>query len=139
MNKFMKWLFYFFIWLIGERYEKINSCSNDFCSYYFFIIKKYENKKTSALILINHEEKRVVFISYIELGEFIKDKDNDTNKANIITTLDNMKDNNFNIAILHVRPFSDVIYKSNIYSYSSYISTSEGINPRYDVLEYFIE
>ena len=106
----------------------------------FFIIgRKLEQKKEQyvPVILTGDEERRAIFISYLELEEYIKDKDNNTSKENIINILDNMKNNNFNMVILHVRPFSDAIYESNIYPYSSYISTGEGVDPGYDVLEFF--
>ena len=109
----------------------------------FFIIgEKLNNKKEKVETRLGINEKieyRGIFISYIELEEYIKDVDNDNSKNNIISILDNMKNNNFNMAILHVRPFSDAIYNSNIYPYSSYVSSSEGINPGYDVLSFFIE
>ena len=108
----------------------------------FFIIgRKLEQKKEQyvPVILTGDEERRAIFISYLELEEYIKDKDNNTSKENIINILDNMKNNNFNMVILHVRPFSDAIYESNIYPYSSYISTGEGVDPGYDVLEFFIQ
>jgi len=108
---------------------------------FFIITKKQENKEQEKIpvSLNSNDELRGVFISYLELEEYIKDKDNNTSKRNVITILDNMKNNNFNMAILHVRPFSDAIYKSNIYPYSRYVSTGEGIDPGYDILQFFIE
>ncbi len=106
----------------------------------FFIIgKKQDDLKNDPVSLNTIDEYRAIFISYIELDKYIKDKDNNTSKNNIIKILDNMKNNNFNMAILHVRPFSDAIYKSNIYPYSRYVSTKEGVDPGYDILSYFIE
>ena len=108
----------------------------------FFIIgnKKEDQKDKDIQVFLNdQEERRAMFISYIELEEYIKDKDNNTSKDNIVKILDNMKNNNFNMAIVHVRPFSDAIYPSKIYPYSRYVSSSEGVNPGYDILEYFIE
>lgn len=108
----------------------------------FFIIgnKKEDQKDKDIQVFLNdQEERRAMFISYIELEEYIKDKDNNTSKDNIVKILDNMKNNNFNMAIVHVRPFSDAIYPSKIYPYSRYVSISEGVAPGYDILEYFIE
>jgi len=106
----------------------------------FFIIGyKQELNKSLPVSFNSDEEYRAIFISYLELDKYIKDKDNDTSKANIVKMLDNMKKESFNMAILHVRPFSDAIYKSSIYPYSSYVSTGEGIDPGYDVLSFFIE
>lgn len=108
----------------------------------FFVMgeKQEKQKEIDEIVMLDsNDERRAIFISYIELEEYIKDIDNNASKDNIITILDNMKTNNFNMAILHVRPFSDAIYKSNIYPYSKSVSTSEGVDPGYDILEFFIE
>ena len=80
----------------------------------FFImdIKKEEQKlpKDETVSLEYEDEKRAIFISYIELDEYINNKTNEESKTNIIKILDNIKDNKFNMIILHVRPFSDAIY-----------------------------
>ena len=41
--------------------------------------------------------------------------------------------------ILQVRSFSDAIYNSNIYPWSSSVSNIEGDNPGYDILKYFVK
>src|SRR5699024_2718096 len=95
--------------------------------------------KDDAVSLEYKDEKRALFISYIELDEYINNKTNKESKANIIKILDNIKDNNFNMVILHVRPFSDAIYPSEIFPYSSYVSIEEGKDPGYDILQFFID
>ncbi len=108
----------------------------------FFIVgEKLENNKSKDKPDGNDKvtEKRAMYISYLELNTYIKNKDSVDSKRNIITMLDNIKDLKFNMIILHVRPFSDAIYKSNIYPYSTTVSSEEGKNPGYDVLEYFIK
>ncbi|MBQ7136691.1 MAG: family 10 glycosylhydrolase [Bacilli bacterium] len=105
----------------------------------FFIIGKKQELKDEPVVNNTTDEYRAIFISYLELETYIKGVSNDVSKNNIIEILDNMKNNNFNIAILHVRPFSDAIYESKIYPYSSYVSTSEGGNPGYDILKFFIK
>lgn len=106
----------------------------------FFIISyKQELNNNESAFLNKDEEYRAIFISYLEFDKYIKDLDNDTSKANIVKMIDNMYKNNFNMVILHVRPFSDAIYKSDIFPYSRYVSTSEGVDPGYDILSFFIE
>lgn len=83
-------------------------------------------------------EKRVVFISYIELSKYVKNKDVEESKKNISQMVKNIKDLGFNTIILQVRSFSDAIYKSNIFPWSSCVAEYEGKSPGYDVLEYFI-
>lgn len=88
------------------------------------------NKKQSS------EEMRGVFISYIELSEYIKDFSEEESKRNINNMIDNIKDYNLNTIILQVRIASDSIYNSDIFPYSEYI-TSNGKS--YDVLNYFLD
>lgn len=106
----------------------------------FFVIEnKANDKKETNVVSFNlNDEKRAVFISYIELGEYIRGKDNNTSKNNINKMLDNIKEDNFNMVILHVRPFSDAIYESSIFPYSRYVADKEGDNPGYDILKYFL-
>ena len=65
--------------------------------------------------LQDDDEIRAVFFSYLELNKYIKNKTEDESKFNIKTVISNMKQNKFNTLILHVRPFSDAIYKSSIF------------------------
>jgi len=103
----------------------------------FFVIGNKQDK------LVNNEtsdlERRAIFISYIELGEYIKGVNSTTSKNNIITMLDNISRNNFNMILLHTRPFSDAIYNSSIYPSSRYVTSLEGRPLDYDILSFFIE
>lgn len=88
---------------------------------------------------VNNLEKRGVFVSYIDISKYIKNSDVSVSKMNIVKMLDNICNLGFNMVILQVVSFSDAIYKSNIYPWSSIISSSEGVYPGYDVLDYFLE
>lgn len=88
---------------------------------------------------VNNLEKRGVFVSYIDISKYIKNSDVSVSKMNIVKMLDNICNLGFNMVILQVVSFSDAIYKSNIYPWSSIISSSEGVYPGYDVLGYFLE
>lgn len=82
-------------------------------------------------------EKKGVFLSYIELNKYIKNKSEEDSKNNIIKILDNLKENGFNMLLVHVRPFSDAIYKSSIFAISDTVKNKEN-NPSYDILEFII-
>ncbi|MBQ2639354.1 MAG: family 10 glycosylhydrolase [Bacilli bacterium] len=84
------------------------------------------------------KEKRAIFISYIELNNYIS---NDTNssKKNIKKIIKKIKHMKFNMIILQVRSFSDAIYKSNIFPWSSIGESIEGEDPGFDILDYFIK
>ena len=96
----------------------------------------------SVLFIFNSKKEntefRAVYFSYIEFSEFITDKSDEEQKENIREVLDNIKDMNFNRIIVHVRPFSDSIYKSDYYPVSKYVLNDKGSYPDYDVLEYFV-
>lgn len=103
-------------------------------AYLFFIpVKDYERKA------LKKEEKRGVFISYMELQKYLKGKDIKTAKANINKMISALKSNKFNMIILQVRSFSDAIYESQYFPWSMVISESEGEAYHFDVLAYFIE
>lgn len=82
---------------------------------------------------------RAVYFSYIEFEKYIANRSEEEQKENIRKVLDNIKELNFNTIIVHVRAFSDSIYKSKYYPYANYIKNDKGEIPTYDVLEYFIK
>lgn len=84
-------------------------------------------------------EKRGVFVSYIELNYYLKGKEVGVSKKNIDKMISNIKEFGFNMIILQVRSFSDAIYPSEIFPWSSTVSVNEGEDPGYDVLNYFIK
>lgn len=84
-------------------------------------------------------EKRGVFVSYIELNKYVKNKNVTDSKKNIDQIITNVKNLDLNLIILQIRSFSDAIYKSDIFPWSSTVSSDEGVDPGYDVLDYFIE
>lgn len=85
------------------------------------------------------EEKRAVFISYIELGNYLRGKDEETIKKTIDDMLDNVKNFDFNMVILQVRSFSDAIYHSSIFPSSRSVVNNEGDELPFDILKYFIK
>ena len=85
------------------------------------------------------EEKRAVFISYIELGNYLGGKDEETIKKSINDMLDNVKNFDFNMVILQVRSFSDAIYPSSIFPSSRSVVNNEGDELPFDILKYFIK
>ena len=104
-----------------------------------FIFIGFYTKDSKVFIKEGNNEVRAVFISYIELTKYIKNKDIDISKDNINKMISNVKSLGFNTVIVQIRSFSDAIYESNIFPWSSTVSSSEGIFPGYDILDYFIE
>lgn len=99
----------------------------------FFIFDDEEERKVKKDV-----EERAVYFSYIEFNKYIANKSEEAQKANIRKVLDNIKELDFNTIIVHVRAFSDAIYKSKYYPYAEYIYNDKKEAPNYDVLEYFI-
>lgn len=62
-------------------------------------------------------------------------------KSEAIQLLDYLKNNNFNVAILQIRPSADALYKSNKEPWSYFLTGQIGKNPYpdYDPLEFWIE
>ena len=85
------------------------------------------------------EEKRFIFISYIELAKYLKDKEETVMKNTIDDMINQCKDFGFTDIILQVRSFSDAIYYSDIFPSSITIVAKEGDKLPFDVLDYFIK
>lgn len=85
------------------------------------------------------EEKRAIYISYIELQNYIKDKSVEEAKKNIDKMIHNIDDFHFNMIILQVRSFSDAIYESKYFPWCLCVTNNPNVSPGFDVLEYFIE
>ena len=83
-------------------------------------------------------EFRAVWIAYYDFKESMG-----YNKYDFTTYVDKMFDNavsfGMNAVIVHVRPFSDAMYKSSYYPWSYYASGEQGVSPGYDPLEIMVK
>ncbi len=95
-----------------------------------------ENKKKE---IVEEPEKRALFFSYIECSHYLQDKTSEEAKQNILSILNTMKENQFNMLLLQVRSFSDAIYPSSIFPSSKTVVDKEGDPLPFDFLSYFIE
>ena len=100
---------------------------------YIFIPSKSEEEKSEVT------ERKAVFISYIELGNYIRGKDVSDAKKTIDDMIKNVNNFGFNMIILQVRSFSDAIYPSTIFPSSRSVVNMEGDTLSFDVLDYFIK
>ena len=85
------------------------------------------------------KEKRAIFISYIELNNYLKGKSKENIEKTINNMIDDVKNFGFNMILLQVRSFSDAIYPSKIFPSSRNIVATEGDELPMDVLAFFIE
>lgn len=85
------------------------------------------------------EEKRAIFISYIELGKYLRGNTKEEMQKNIDNLITESKNFGFNMILLQVRSFSDAIYKSKIFPSSRSVVNKEGDPLPFDILKYFIK
>jgi len=105
----------------------------------FLIGNTYVISKKEYNMENNDEEIRGIYISYLEYLSYFQNNNINVNKSYINKMLDQIRDNKFNNIFLHVSPFSDSIYKSNIFPYSYTLTGTEGKDPGMDYLDYFIK
>lgn len=97
-----------------------------------------EEEKTKEVIKEEKSEIKGVFISYIDYGH-LKNKTKEEQENLINEMINNISYFGLNSVILQVRPFSDAIYKSDIYQSSKVIVQNEGDPLNLDILDYFIK
>ncbi len=85
----------------------------------------------------NKKEMRALFVSYMELNTYIRDKTKEESLENIKKIIKNTKSKKFNTIILQVRSFDDAIYKSSEFPINKSIILKDG--SYYDVLKTFID
>ena len=84
------------------------------------------------------EEFRAVWVAYYDFGTT-----HYTNAADFTKYVNEMFDNavalGMNAVVVHVRPFSDAMYKSSYFPWSFYASGKQGVDPGYDPLAIMVE
>lgn len=99
--------------------------------------EKPKEKKEVIKKITTKEETRALFISYMELNTYIKNKTEEESKKNIKNMISTTKKNKFNSLILQVRSYDDAIYNTTLFPTSKSIILKNETN--YDVLAYFLE
>ena len=119
--------------------KKITVLFSVICSFFVVLTFLKDGFAGQKENIKDNEEIKAVYISYIELNSYISGKDEETSKKNITKMLDEIKDFGFNTVIVHVRAFSDSMYKSDYYPVSNTVLNNKNTYPNYDVLEFFIK
>ena len=96
-------------------------------------------KKNNKVIMEKEGNIKAVYISYLEYYNNFNGNSKTINQSKIDKMINNIKDLGLNTIILHVSPFSDSIYNSQIFPYSATLTNVEGKNPGFDYLDYFIK
>ena len=85
------------------------------------------------------DETNGIWISYIELNSMLKGKSEEQFISNINTAFANCKSIGVNTVYVHVRPFGDAIYPSELFPWSFYASGEQGVSPEFDPLQVMID
>ena len=85
------------------------------------------------------DEKRAIFLSYLEYQSLLKGKDSATMQQVLASILDTLEENKFNMLIVQVRSFSDAIYPSELFPSSNTLVEKEGDPLPFDLLSFLIE
>lgn len=86
----------------------------------------------------NTEKLKGVWISYMEFGKMIKDKDVAEYQATVTDCLENIKSLGLNTVILHVRSHCDAFYESEYFPWSYQVAGEQGKGVAFDPLKEFI-
>ncbi len=98
--------------------------------------KGTEGKSTSAPNTDTDSEMRGMWVSYISLDMTGSDRSFESFRKKIDKIIADAKDFGINTLIFQVRPFSDALYKSDVYPASHILSGVQGEDVNYDALEY---
>ncbi|MBE6800799.1 MAG: hypothetical protein E7529_06305 [Ruminococcaceae bacterium] len=79
-----------------------------------------------------------VWLTYSEIGSFVKGKSEDEYRADIETVFKVLKENEINTVFYQCRAFCDSFYESEIFPASKYI-TADSRKPDFDPFEIFLE
>ena len=84
------------------------------------------------------KEFRAVWIAYYDFDDS-KGMDKEAFTAYVGEMFDNVADIGMNAVMVHVRAFSDAMYKSKYYPWSVYASGQQGVSPGYDPLKIMVK
>ena len=96
-------------------------------------------EENNYITTIPNGELRAVWISYLEFNNILKGKSEGEFRTNIKTMFSNISDMGLNTVIVHVRPFSDALYYSDIFPISHIVTGTEGMDAGFDPLEIMID
>lgn len=93
-----------------------------------------EEKSSEKYEALNYDEQKAVWISYIELADFLADKNEESFINEFTAAMNNIKESGFNTVYVHVRAFSDAYYNSSYYPKATVLSGTD-----FDPLEIMTE
>lgn len=117
-----------------------------FCFLEFFNMseEKEELQITTANITTQTTEEiketkiYAVWLTYSEIGSFVKNKTESEYRESLEALFENLKENKINTVFYQCRAFCDSFYKSDIFPVSKYITADSNL-PAFDPFEIFLE
>ena len=82
-----------------------------------------DNDEKNKYQALNYDEQKAIWISYIELADFLSGGDEASFKSKFSQALDSVKASGFNTVYVHVRAFGDAYYDSGVYPKALIISS----------------
>lgn len=103
-------------------------------------IKYWHNKEEIDIpeYVFKENDVRGCWISNVANIDTPNNLEKDDYKKYLIGILETMQSYNMNTAVFQVRPLNDAYYPSDLNPWSRFITGTEGKNPGFDVLEFFI-
>lgn len=99
---------------------------------------KSEDQTQPAPAVQGSHDMRGVWLTCYELSGMLSSSKKKDFVSQVNKMLDKCDSYGLNTIFVHVRPFADSIYPSNVYPLSEYVLSSSGKAPDFDVLEVFI-
>ena len=99
--------------------------------------KNYTDEETSHKL--NYTVQKAIWISYIDLADMLTGKSCEEFRENFSQACDNALSIGCNTLYVHVRPFGDAIYDSELYPASRYITGVAGEQGGFDPLDIMIQ
>lgn len=99
--------------------------------------EKYTDVETSHKL--NYTVQKAIWISYIDLADMLTGKSAEEFRVNFSQACENALSIGCNTLYVHVRPFGDAIYDSELYPASRYITGVAGEQGGFDPLDIMIQ
>lgn len=97
-----------------------------------------ETEQNSGYVPLNYEVQKGMWLSYIDLAPMLEVNSEEEFRNNFTEACENIISVGCNTVYVHVRPFGDALYYSELYPASSYIPLENG-QPLFDPLEIICE
>ena len=105
------------------------------------VIEKMSNTQEPKNVrkVVKYDELRAVWLSYIDLAPMLTGKSEQEFTASFEAACRNISSLGCNTIFVHLRPFGDAIYRSELYPASRYITGRAGAETSFDPLEIMVK